>query len=325
MTQLQTAATINTEQVEAMRASDNRRIADELRRTARVTSLRKRQFNPYRKLSKQQIAMAADTFDAQSTSISARKARINVRLEPVRRLNQLTDEAYNLWRAMTVPYPEHGRRVIRVERVDELEAQVNRIKLEIQDAEAALDDCREEVLSDARERLGSLFNRFDYPDSFKGFWSVEVEYPNIEPDAKLCQLHPDIYEREVRRIQQRFDQCVERTEQELAKEFADMVGKLAERMEPKPDGKRKIFHKTTIENLTGFFDRFRQLNLGSNSQLDALVDQATEVVNGINPKELKTDDEAREQIRQAMAGVGAKLETLLVDAPNREITFDDDE
>lgn len=315
---------INQTQLRQMQEDDNRRIVEDLRRNARVTAFSKRQFNVFRKLTAGQHTSIANYYDASSDALSARKKRINVRLEPVRRLNQLIDAAYYSWRAMTVPYPEQGRRVIRVEKIADLERMVAKAQQDITEAEIELQRQRDVVLADARQRLGKLFNEHDYPSTFVGNWGVELEYPNVEPDPKLCTLHPEIYEREVKRIRDRFNECVQRTEQELTQEFAAMVGKLTERLQPNPDGSRKVFHKSTVTNLQEFFGRFRELNLGSNSTLDGLVTQAQGLVEGVQPEQLKKDASTREQMATAMTDLTSKLEAMLTDAPNRAISFEDE-
>jgi hypothetical protein len=61
------------------------------------------------------------------------------------------------------------------------------------------------------------------------------------------------------------------------------------------------------------------LNIGSNEQLDELVDQATDVIRGVQPQQLRESQPLRNQITTQLSGVKAALDDLLVDRPRRNI------
>ena len=65
--------------------------------------------------------------------------------------------------------------------------------------------------------------------------------------------------------------------------------------------------------------RFRQLNIGSNEQLDRLVADAQQVVRGVKPQALRDNDGLRQHVATEMARVGSMLDGLLVDRPRRNI------
>ena len=69
-------------------------------------------------------------------------------------------------------------------------------------------------------------------------------------------------------------------EQTFIGEFAKLVSHLTERLSGTDGEDRKIFRDSAINNLVEFFDRFKQLNVRSNAQLDDLVEQARRVVQG---------------------------------------------
>ena len=85
------------------------------------------------------------------------------------------------------------------------------------------------------------------------------------------------------------------------------------------DGERKVFRDSAISNLMEFFERFKQLNVRSNAQLDELVEQAQQVVRGVGPQDLRASDELRRHVASQLAGVQATLDGLLVDRPRHRI------
>ena len=53
-------------------------------------------------------------------------------------------------------------------------------------------------------------------------------------------------------------------------ELQQLVAHLTERLTGQSDGQPKTFRNSAVNNLTEFFDRFRQLNVRSNQDLDTL-------------------------------------------------------
>ena len=120
-------------------------------------------------------------------------------------------------------------------------------------------------------------------------------------------------------MQSRFDEAVQLAEQAFLEELARLVEHLTERLAGTDDGKPKVFRDSAISNLTEFFERFRQLNVRSNPELDELVASAQRVVRGLEPQRLRDSSSLRQQVTTQMAAVQADLDQLLVERPRRNI------
>jgi hypothetical protein len=94
---------------------------------------------------------------------------------------------------------------------------------------------------------------------------------------------------------------------------------LAERLTGLQDGEPKVFRDTAITNFTEFFDRFRRLNVRSNPELDALVDQARQVITGIEPQQLRDSVRLRAMVANDFTRIEQAVGELLVDRPRRNI------
>jgi hypothetical protein len=145
------------------------------------------------------------------------------------------------------------------------------------------------------------------------------DFPSVEPPAYLRQLSPELYQQECARIQARFDEAVELAEQAFVDELSKLVSHLAERLTGSDDGKPKIFRDSAVENLTEFFQRFKQLNVRSNEQLDQLAERAQQIVRGVEPQKLRDDQPLRKQVAGELSAVQSVLDGLLVDRPRRSI------
>ena len=190
---------------------------------------------------------------------------------------------------------------------------------ELADAVEELDRQFAELKSAARLRLGSLYCASDYPDSLGGLFSVEWDFPSVEPPSYLRQLSPELYQHEAARVAARFDEAISMAEEAFTAELSKLVSHLTERLAGQDDGKPKIFRDSAVENLREFFGRFSSLNVRSNEQLDALVEQAQEAVRGIEPGQLRDSQPLRQQVVTQLAGVQATLDGLMVDRPRRNI------
>ena len=116
----------------------------------------------------------------------------------------------------------------------------------------------------------------------------------------------------------RFEAAVELAEQAFVGEFAKLVSHLAERLSG-GDGERRVFRDWAVSNLTEFFQRFRDLNVRSNQELDGLVNQAQGLVQGVTPQDLRGDAGLRTQIAGAMSRLQTQLAGMLVERPRRQL------
>ena len=106
---------------------------------------------------------------------------------------------------------------------------------------------------------------------------------------------------------------------ELGDEFSNLIRHLTERLAGQDDGRPKIFRDTAVSNLVQFFERFRQLNVRSSEQLDELVAQSQQIVQGVQPQSLRDNQVLRQTVASELGQVQNLLDDLLVDRPRRRI------
>ena len=276
-------------------------------------------FGVRKTLNTEQKAQAADAFGAEGAYLSAGKKLIDTSHPAFKAVTALKSQIVQFWKSMSVPYPEPGIRLIRRDEISLFDAKLTSLRQELEEAVSNLNEHFSELKVAARRRLGRLYNPADYPETLVGLFGVTWEYPNCEPPAYLRQLSPELYEEESRRVQARFEECVRLAEEAFTEEFSKLVAHLTERLSGSEDGKPKIFRDSAVQNLTGFFERFRHLNVQSSEQLDQLVEQAQRIVRGVQPQALRDDTSLRQQIGSQLAGVQSQIEGMLVDRPRRSI------
>ena len=267
-----------------------------------------------------QKAQAAEAFGAEGQYLSAGKKLIDTKHAAFRAVTAIRGKVDAYWKGISLPFPEPGVRLIRHDAVEPFAAQMADFRTELEDAVADLDRRYGELKRSARERLGSLFDAADYPETLVGLFAVEWCFPSVEPPDYLVQLSPGLYEAERARVAARFDEAVQLAEQAFLEEFARLVAHLCDRMTSTgEDGQPRVFRDSAVDNLSDFFGRFGELNVRSNEQLDELVERARRAVRGVAAQDLRDSQTLRQRVAGQLAGVQSSLDSMLVERPRRRI------
>jgi hypothetical protein len=293
--------------------------AGRLRTTMAAVRVSLSWFGTRKTLTAEQRAEAAEPFGAEAKFLSAGKKLLDTTHPAYKAVTAVRGKVISFWKAMSLPYPEPGIRLIRQDKIDDFAAKMREFQEELTAAVEALDRRYSELKATARNRLGSLYNSGDYPESLRGLFSIEFDFPSVEPPDYLQQLNPQLYEQECQRVQARFDEAVRLAEEAFAAELAKLVSHLTERLSGTEDNKPQVFRDSVVENLTEFFGRFRELNVRSSDQLDQLVADAQRVIRGVEPQALRDNAGLRQHVATEMSRVQSVLDGLLVDRPRRNI------
>lgn len=294
-------------------------IAEHLQATTAAVRVGFTWFGVRKTLTPDQKARAADTFGAEGEYLSAAKKLLDTRHPAFKAVTAVRTRVLSLWRGVTLPYPESGIRLIRRDRIGQFADQMGVLREELVETVEVLDRKYGQLRNVARDRLGSLYNSSDYPETLRGLFTFDVDFPSTDPPQYLMRLDPQLYEQQRQRMVSRFERAVSMAEDAFVGEFDKLVGHLVERLSGGDDGKPKIFRDSAVGNLREFFERFRSLNVHSNEQLDHLVETAQNAMKGIRPCQLRMQDGLRQKIATQLSAVGSQLEGLMVDRPRRRV------
>lgn len=293
--------------------------ASRLRSTMAAVRVSLSGLGTHKTLTPEQKSTAADPFDASGQFLAASKKLLDNKHPAFRAVTGVRGRIIQFWKGMTLPYAEPGVRLIRLDQIDLFNSRMNELREELDEAVEQLDRHYGELQSMAQSRLGRLFNPQDYPPSLRNLFTVDWDYPSVEPPSYLQQVSPELYEQECRRVAARFDEALQLTEQAFCDELSQLIVHLNERLTGAVDGKPKVFRDSAVTNLVEFFARFRNLNVRSNEQLDELVSQTQQIVQGIEPQALRDNRVLRQTVAAELAELRTSLDTLLVDRPRRNI------
>lgn len=270
-------------------------------------------------IGKEFVAQAADNWGADHEYMSARKKLFDTKRPEIRALTAIKNRARELWIGSTLPFPRDGVRLLRRSRVDAMVAEYQAMSAELQTAVESLDAIGEQLRFEARERLGELFDPSDYPASYRDLFAIKLEFPSLEAPEFLRDIAPNVYESEAEAVRDRFQAAVTMAEDAFKAELATLVSHISERLAGNDDGKPKIFRDSMLDNLREFFDRFRNLSIGSSAELDELVNQAEAAIRGVSPEALRDSQANRDTVRESFARIEERLAGSMVDRPARVI------
>ena len=303
----------------ASHSRESRQAARQLQTTMAATRVSFTWFGTRKTLTPEQKAEAADAFGAEGQFLSAGKKLLDTSHPRFKAVTAVKTQITEFWKSVSLPFPEPGLRLIQQEKIDDFQERMTGFKRDLELAVRDLDRYFDILKSTARQRLGRLFNARDYPSSLLGLFEVAWDFPNVQAPDYLRNLNPELYRQECQRVQARFEEAVRLAEEAFTDELAKLVSHLTDRLSGQEDGKPKIFRDSVIGNLHEFFDQFKALNVSSNEQLDRLVEQCQQVVQGIEPQQLRDNQSLRQQVATQLAGVQATLDGMLVDRPRRRI------
>jgi hypothetical protein len=306
-------------------AADQRDFAQRLRQQTVACRLRLEKLGTRKALSAEQRKEAAQPFGADHKSLSASKKLLDTRDPAFRAVKAVLARAKTHWKTMTTPFPEPGIRLIRKNAVDTFNIFMKQCAADLNEAVAVLQERYPELRERAAVALGDLFDDSDYLSRVDGAFSIDWDFPSVEPPKFLKESHPELYDQECKKIEARFSLAVQQAEEAFVQQFQHLVVHLVERLKGDVDGKPKVFRDSAVENLNQFFEQFRQLDIGSSTKLQTLVTQAQNAVKGLTAGELRENPDARANVTAALSQITEQIDGLMVNQPERRIELEDAE
>ena len=301
----------------------NTEFAQQLQQQTSGCKLNTYQMTTSRTMTPGQIQRVAELFNAEKDSVGGKRAILNRKHELIAPVYQALRSARAFIQANSIDYPERGLRLVKLSRIPYLQEKIGGYIEELNEALRMLDAGWESVKEEAKGRLEELYMEEDYAIRPSQAFGIELTFPAIQPDSRLMQLHPELYQREQERIAARFSEALANAEAAAVDTLQTMIAHFIERLTPSEDGKKKSLSTSAIENIREFVGNFRELSIGSNEQLEQLVDQVDQICEGIDIKAIrKAGPEDRGQVVDAMNELLSKIDQIVIDRPIRELELE---
>lgn len=295
--------------------------AARLRGECAASRVRFNWWGAHKTLSASHKSEVAEIFSADTKSVSAGKKLFDTKNESYAALSRLKSEIVSYWVGITLPYVEDGVRLLRRSQVPTFDEKMTEFSREFNQRVSTLAENYADIKAEAERRLGRLFNAGDYPSDIAARFGMSWDFPNTEPPNYLLQLNPELYRQEQERVRARFEEAVRLGEQAFAEQLRELVAHMADRLTPGPDGQKKIFRDSAVENFKEFFQRFRSVGIGSNAELDAVVVSAEQLLGSNTAQDLRRSEQARSEIALGLQQVRQQLDRLVTNPRRRAFTI----
>lgn len=182
------------------------------------------------------------------------------------------------------------------------------------------------LCQDAARRLRGLYNPADYPpaEEVAREFGFSWQYVSFGVPEQLRGISREVFEQEREKAAQRMAEASSEIQQVLRETMARLVQHMAERLKDGADGKPLRFKESTVSNLVEFLANFRFRNVTDDGDLQRLVGQARDLLQGVKADDLRSTAALRTRVQQGMAEIAGHLDTMLVKTGGRKFRFDEE-
>ncbi len=179
----------------------------------------------------------------------------------------------------------------------------------------------------AAKRLRGLYNPADYPpvEDIAREFGFSWQYVSFGVPDQLKAISRDVWEQEREKAAQRMAEASAEIQVVLRESMAKLVQHMADRLKEGPDGKPLRFKETTVSNLVEFLTNFEFRNVTDDHELQALVAEGRQLLQGVSADDLRTTGDLRTKVQQGMADIAAQLDTMLMRTGGRKFRFDEED
>jgi Protein of unknown function (DUF3150) len=183
------------------------------------------------------------------------------------------------------------------------------------------------LCQEAAKRLRGLYNHADYPpvEDVAREFGFSWQYVSFGVPDQLKAISQEVWEQERDKAAERMAEASTEIKTVLRESMAKLVQHMAGRLKEGPDGKPLRFKETTVSNLVEFLANFEFRNVTDDSELQALVAQGRELLQGVNADDLRTTGDLRTRVQQGMADIATQLDTMLTRTGGRKFRFNEEE
>src|SRR5262245_57731933 len=173
------------------------------------------------------------------------------------------------------------------------------------------------------DRLRALYDEEDYPswERVRNCFDVRWNYFAMNTPQVLQAISAKLFIREQAKATVQWNEMLEEIRDGLRLTLKEVVDVLVKQLTPRPDGTRKKL--VGVDRLLEFLDTFSRKDVGDDDQLRVLVEETRSLLSDQDISRLRKDQDLRELVQERMQSVKVVLDSLVEDAPARQIVLRD--
>lgn len=207
---------------------------------------------------------------------------------------------------VTLPWNDQGARLLPTASLLEYQQIMGRFKAEFDLLVDAFLDKYDTLVAAAAFQLGTLFDRKEYLSRAQVALRFRMESSftplptagdfRLDIESSVQQDLVDQYER-------RLTEKLEQANKDAWDRLHDALLRLSDRLTVDEDGKKKVFHDTTVTGAVELCELLTTMNITKDPQLESARRKLEEVLSGITPKELRDEHSTRIQTKQQVDAI----------------------
>lgn len=173
----------------------------------------------------------------------------------------------------------------------------------------------------AKNELGPFYDEsqyFDTAEEVESLFIFELKYVTFGTPEKLKEISPTIWQRAIDEMKNSVAAATNSIQNDIRGKMAELLSHAFEKLSNDAEGKRKKFKDASINNIKQFIKEFKDLNITDDSALEALVQKANSLIEGVSPEFLRTDDGLRQDICTKFNGLMGELDSMIETSGGRK-------
>ena len=207
---------------------------------------------------------------------------------------------------LTLPWNDQGARLLPTASLLEYQQTMGRYRSEFERLVDAFLDKYDTLVAAAAFQLGTLFDRKEYLSRAQVALRFRME-SSFTPLPTSGDFRLDVESTVQRELIEQYERRMEaklaQANQDAWSRLHDALLRLSDRLTVDEDGKKKVFHDTTVTGAVELCDLLTVMNITKDPQLESARRKLEAVLSGVTPKELRDEHSTRIQTKQQVDAI----------------------
>jgi len=207
---------------------------------------------------------------------------------------------------MTLPWNDQGARLLPTAALLDYQQTMNGCKVEFERLVDAFLDKYDTLVAAAAFQLGTLFDRQEYLSRAQVALRFRME-SSFTPLPTGGDFRLDVESAVQRELIEQYEAQLEsklaQANQDAWSRLHDALLRLSDRLTVDEDGKKRVFHDTTVTGAIELCDLLTVMNITKDPQLESARRKVEAVLSGVTPKELRDEHSTRIQTKQQVDAI----------------------
>ena len=256
-----------------------------------------------RKYDKQASHAVEKIYNAQE---AGRFNKLLLKKEELKTIQKVANQARIYHYLATLPWQDDGYRILSAKMYFEYTQKIREYKEKFYQVVDSFLSRYYDLIDEAKQRLGDLFNPNDYPKSLDKKFSFEVSFLPI-PTAQDFRV--ELQAEEIKQIKNQIQEETLRRFREAHKDIYIRIKTAVSHMAEKLLDTNAIFRDSLVKNVAILADLIPKLDIMEDKELEDIRNKMIELTK-VSPQTLREQEETRKEIGQKAQEIVKMMEGL---------------